>query len=575
MSTTVSFYGNHNFKDFIASYTGPQAQPDPGISYIDSLKVGPNTWLIAYQQHNYGGDALKVGPNSSHSDLHKVSRGSGNWKNQISSFVVYDHQPSFWNSSNQPKLDLQVGTLIFAEDGDFAGDARVYSGNHQQGDLNEVNYTSVRDSESARDMKNNITSLATGQNQWLDVFDDLNFSGNRLKVPPNTAHKDLQDVRRGDNDDWKNQIQSFRCFDATSEPGPWSLDLSQSYFDEQYPNYWEDDKLAGDAIDYQTQDASYRIYQPVLSFPSNGMVAEIEINHIVAASTDDTSNLTLTFNADKQLTQVQQDWQAGSAFEVPPWLIKVVDAAVEMEGVLAMLATAGISEEAAQDFVAIFDAACNTFNKICSVIANISESDGGRFYMIPVSCHTIARACLAVTQGQPQGDSALSVDYNRATGMLQGSGWQQAPATNGNLNKKTEYHYQGHACRTWYYEVTQMRQGAGMLVSCKVDLEVSSEYDDHLVLMMGFVASDAGPVPMFAQATVQCLANKDAANPNVIGQPVYSTQASPVSDFGQAIADSLSQVYDQDFGSDNANMRSLPALAQFNVNAMIAAVTGN
>ena len=572
MSTSVKFYTNNDYDNLLRTYTGAQAQSSPAISDIDSLKTGSNTWLIVYQYHNYGGDAMQVGPNAGLHDLNHVhtNRDGGDWKNQISSFVMYDHQPSFWSSgSTTPKLDLQDGKLLFAENANYEGDCRTFLANSSEGDLNNCDYNT---NNTDRDMKNNITSLATATNVWLEVYDQPNYQGNVLKVPPSTQYNNLNDVERGNGFDWKNQIQSFRSFYSNSEPASWVINVDLSYFHSCYPDQYSDNTVNGTAIGYRTQDAQYRIYDPKVDYPDvNTMDATIQIDHIISASTDDHSNLVLSYNTQRQLIQISQDWSAGSAFEVPSWVIKTVDISAEVLGAVGALESAGVSEAAANEFIEVFDAACKTFNKVCQVIASLSESDGGRFYMIPVVCHTIARTSLAVSNDDNGNAPQMSFDHSQVANQLGGS-WQQWHNTSGNLNKQLEYQRNGYQYRTWYQEVSIMRQQAGMLVTCKVDFERTT-YDDHIVLMVGFMATGSGPQAVFAQASIQFHTTDDSDFDNILAAPCYQSPDSNA-DIAQEVANSLAtQIADMDFGSASNNQarQTLPDIAKLNINTMIQA----
>ncbi|MFI8979358.1 peptidase inhibitor family I36 protein [Ectopseudomonas khazarica] len=573
-STFVTFYKSQEYKDALQpTYTGPQAQSSPDISGVSSIETGSETWLIVYQGKSFDGDAMQLGPNTRIYDLTKVhtNRGNGNWDNQISSFVMYDHKPSFWASgATRPELDLQDGEIIFAENTDFEGDCKIYRGTNYAGDLNNCQYGT---NGTNRDLKNNISSLATGTNAWLEVYDQPDYRGEVLKVHPSTEYRDLASAKRGSVGNWSNQLQSFRCFYSTSEPASWFLGLDESLFKSLYLDNYSDSTLNGNAIGYRTQDAQYRIYDPVVDYPDvDTMAAAIQIDHIISASTDDHTNLVLTFNTNRELVQVSQDWQAGSAYQVPSWVIKTVDIGAEVLGALGALESAGISEAAANEFVETFDAACKTFNKICQVIANLSESDGGRFYMIPVSCHTIVRACLAVANSESGGGTPINFDHQAVARML-GGNWQQWKGTTGELNQSLEYRKGDYSYRTWYQELSVMRQNAGMLVTCKVDF-VHSIYDDHVILMVGFMATAFGPCAVFAQASIQFHVTDDSDFSNILGEPIYSTADAPISDLGQAVADSLaSQLAGMDFGSNDNNQAraTLPDIAKLNVNIIIEA----
>ncbi|WP_346840163.1 hypothetical protein [Microbulbifer sp. SAOS-129_SWC] len=52
-----------------------------------------------------------------------------------------------------------------------------------------------------------VDSLKTGSSSWLELYRDKNYTGNVLRVPPNSAYPNLDDYSMGDN------TNSFRLFD--------------------------------------------------------------------------------------------------------------------------------------------------------------------------------------------------------------------------------------------------------------------------------------------------------------------------------------------------------------------------
>lgn len=156
---------------------------------------------------------------------------------------------------------------------------------------------------------------------------------------------------------------------------------------------------------------------------------------------------------------------------------------------------------------------------------------------------------------------------------LSTSSWVQWSGTVGFLNKEVDYTKSGYTYRTWYQETTVMVQGAGMLVSCKVDF-VRTGYDDHITLLVGFAAGSTSAEPAFAQASVQFTDLSNSGDfSNIIGTPI---RADTSSDLATGIYNSLqSQISGMDFGSaaNNEARQTLPDIAQANVQAILAAAT--
>lgn len=572
MYCSVIFYKNSDRGGSSTTYSYTQGKESGVMNSIDCLETSSNTWLVVYSDKYYGGDWMKVGPNIYQSDLKKISRGSDdNWKNQIQSFVMYDHEPAFWGtSSGTPTLDLPGCKAFFSENTDFEGDNVTYDGPVNVSPLPA--YTT--DYNKALD--NSINSLKTGTQAWLAIYDAQNYTGNYCRIQPNTAYSDLNDLARGDGGDWKNQMQSFELFDTN--PTSWHLSFNLDTFHEQFlDNFPDSTATGGSAIGYQTQDAQYRIYDPQVSFPdANSMVISLSIDHIIGLSTDDHATLTITVDGDGGIDNVNYTWDAGSTYQIPDSVVKAVDEGVEVAGAIGALETCGISEEAAQEFVEVFDTACQVFNDIANLMTKWMENDGGRFYMVPVVSHTINRAFNAVVDSAQSFSSLPAIDFNHTSfetnlgnqsGVSISKDWFQWSNTSGSLNQTMEYTKSDYTYRTWYQESSIMNGNIGMLLSCKIDFERTTG-DDHIILLLGFSVTppDNILVCQFAQASVQFHGSEDN---NIVGVPVTS------GDIAQGIYDSLSAILSIDFGTvddTTAGRHTLPDIARLNVTAMLQSV---
>lgn len=397
----VSFYTGDKLGGSAVSYENPMGKQSgvldslgSHINGIESLVTGSQGWLVVYSDSDYGGDWLKVGPGTTIDDLEDKQRGSkGDWKNQIQSFVLYSEKPSFWDNSTDggPKYELDGCKAAFFANSNYDGDNITFLGPTTISDLSSYSYpTNFR--LSAND---NFDSIRNGSGCWLVIYDDANFSGNYLRIYPNTNYSDLNNVTRGSSDDWKNQISSLQLYNQL--PASWVLSFDQAGFRKLFPDNYDDNTVSGDAFGYVTQDAQYRIYNPVLSFPTvDTLVLTIVIDHIISMSTDDHVTLNLTYKADGSLSQVAYSWDAGSAYQIPDKVIKAVDATAAYYGAIGVLATVGISQTAADTFITVFDTACKAFNDISGAMNKWLENDGGRFYMIAVVSQVIARASASI-----------------------------------------------------------------------------------------------------------------------------------------------------------------------------------
>ena len=389
----VTFYRNDDYGSQSDSYSYPQAKESGVMSTIDSFKTDGDAWVVVYNGKYFQGDWLKAGPNSAFHDLNETPRSNegGDWKNQIQSFVMYDHKPAFWDNTHDggPYIDLAGSSVYFTENTGFSGDNTTYTapGNHS----GLPSYTT----NPSKDMTNTINSLATGPQGWLVIYDQENFKGNYLRIMPNTKYDDMKGLARGDDGDWKNDIMSFQLYNQ--HPADWGLSFNLDTFRGQFTDYYSDNTISGNAIGYLTQDCQFRVYDPLPTFPTTDtMVLTITIDHIIDMSTDDHAVLTISFDADGSVNDVGYTWDAGSAYQVPDGVVKAVDATVEMAGAIGALETCGISEEAAQVFLEVFDTSCKVFNDLSNAMAKVTDNDGGRFYMICEVAHVITRACNSV-----------------------------------------------------------------------------------------------------------------------------------------------------------------------------------
>jgi hypothetical protein len=87
-----------------------------GAGSISSLKVGPNAWMIIFDDTDAKGNFKKVNPNVAENNLSEWTRididgnNIGNWKNEIDSFLLYPAQPGFW-PTKYPRAYIDFVTL--------------------------------------------------------------------------------------------------------------------------------------------------------------------------------------------------------------------------------------------------------------------------------------------------------------------------------------------------------------------------------------------------------------------------------------------------------------------------------
>lgn len=392
---TVTFWNNHDFGGDSDTYNGAQRRSYSTSKAWDSLKTGAGTWLVVWDNSDYTGNYMKIDPNTGwYNDLNKAGRGSdGDWKNQIKSFIIYGNAPSWWGSTPlNNDLNLQPHDCVFCTGSDFNDDTAVFPANAVDSDLSNNYFVT----NASVNMSNSIQSLATGSSAWLQIWNGTNYTGSTLRVYPNTKHHDLNKMPRLPEGDWKNQIKSFKLWNAMPDAS-WNLGFDENKFFGAFPDALRGNDSSGPYYHYTTQDCSYDIRLNGITYPDAAtMNLAFRVDYDLTGKNDKVT-LNLLVNLDGSFNSVSGDYQQGNATQIPSWLIKGVDVGAEVLGALGALETAGISEEAAAGFIEEFDSFCEAFNKISNILYKISESNDGRFYMVPVAAHVLARAMCAVT----------------------------------------------------------------------------------------------------------------------------------------------------------------------------------
>lgn len=389
---TVGFFKSTDYNGGRDAYDGTLAVPG-GLHGIESIQMwNGKSYLVIYDKDNYGGHYLKL--ENSVKNLKDIKRGSdgGDWKHQVQSFIMYEKKPGFWdNGAPYSSIAVDADQVLFCIDTNFSNANTIAKLPRNEPDLNKVQYE--HNTGSMSDMKNNIESIKTGSSAWVVVYDETDYKGNQWKIYPGKSYPDLGIIDRGDNGDWKNQIQSFQSF---NQKPVWDLSFNKSKFTGLFAgsrSYNGQDNLT-----YTTQGADYKIFFPLISYPDAlTMRLELRIEYVVnALSHNDKVYLTVDFNGTGGIIAATYSYDAGSALQVPEKLVTAVDKGAKLLGILGTLETAGISDEAAEAFVETFDTAVKIFDDISNLAYKIMANDDGRFYLMPVIAHTVARLSLSI-----------------------------------------------------------------------------------------------------------------------------------------------------------------------------------
>ncbi len=566
-------------------FTGAQAQDDISHNY-DSVETFDSTWVIMFDDKDYKGNSKRIGPNTNLSDLDSETRynpsgvSQGDWKHQVKSFILYKHEPSFWNDNSHDYVNpsgvdlfsLPNGSTYFSENGGYLGNNGTYSAPYNCGDTADVGYTT---SSTHLSGTGGVTSLNNGPETYLIIFDDTDFNGNFKKINPGTPYSNLENVDRDNlsgvsQGNWQNKIQSFLIY--PSEPGFWSTKYQRAYIDFStlfglFPATTS--SVSDNKIVYVVEDSTYTVNNPTFSeqsttqqlsiyedddssvLPTDGWTKySISLQHDNSVFVqNDTVNYDAYFDNSGKLVSIQHfEWSSKGAYQVSQEIIKSVDLVAWYLGTTGALETMGISEEVADAFVDIFDFVTGAFNKIANIVYKVTDN-GGQFYFIPVVCHTLNRICTTVAnqfnvpiytnpndtrKNKTMSFSNYNFPYSLYSVMNQGMSlnWQVkgglTPTSNTLFQQVVEFQYDGYPFRTWYQESSISNQ-LGLFVSCKIDYEIDyvvgdGSKDDHIIVLMGFnLPSDANgtnpPELTFAQATVQFT---DGTNANIMTPPYNS-----------------------------------------------------
>lgn len=488
------------------------------------------------------------------------------------------------NSSSTPTPGN--GQIIFFEDKKYGGGYSIFD--------TPVNATSMYymyyyDGSGAGDnMTQTISSLKVGPNAWLSIFDGENFTGQCLNFYPNANVENLKDYDDPTSHNWGDMLNSFIGYNQI--PSSWNLGFDVSSFQNSFPSWKQQSDMDGDYLKYVTQDAGYHVHQLGVTYPgAYTMNISLKICYQITAGTNDKVYLDILVNTDGTLNSITYTYEDGDAVQIPGWVEKAADAAVELAGAVGALETAGLSEVEAQEFVEDFNTLCNVLNKVASAVFKLSQNDDGRFYLVPVVGHVIVRALNAVKVGGSiptsnnqrinfsSNDFAGHLDQYDGVSIPMENGqyvWDQWSGTSGYLNTVLNYSKNGRSYRTWLHEVDIMRNRGGLIVSCKVDWE-NGAGDDHLVIMAGFTNAGDSVKMVFAQVSMQFHHDEDQ---NIISSP-YTTNNLDASDtlvYASNLADAIyndlnAQVQAFNLGSSDTDegRKALPEIAKANVEAMM------
>lgn len=386
--SSVTFYNKDHYNGDSEIFNGTQRRSYSSSQSWESLQVDSTTWLVLYSGSNFTGNYLKVTSNIA--DLQDVPRGSDhNWNNDIASFIMYSGKPSWWDSGKPDSSDLMLGPnqAMFTSSNDFLNNCSILVAVSTMADLGHVMWRSDDDVQ----MNDSIDSIGTGSSCYLELWSDCDYKGDYLRIFPNYKYSKLSAIPRGSGSTWSNCISSIKLWN-TKPDGTWNLRFDEGRFFGYFPNAQQSSDSSGTYYRYKTQGCDYDIRLTELNYKTDGSVeVSFRIDYDVTG-TNDKVNLTVLVDSNNHFVSATYSYEAGGATQIPQSVIKAVDVTAEVLGMVGALETAGISEEAADSFIAAFDAACKIFNKVMDVAYKLSETDDGRYYIVGVCSHVVCKA---------------------------------------------------------------------------------------------------------------------------------------------------------------------------------------
>ncbi len=357
----------------------------------------------------------------------------------------------------------------------------------------------------------------------------------------------------------------------------------------------------GEAIKFGSQNSEYRVYVPKfskdkskVSIDSNGaMTLTLEHNHCRRGvfQTDDVVTSTINFDANGTVTDHGFKVDGGGAVQISDNLEKDVVIGVELLGLATAPFSEGISLEVADEVVADIKAFCTWFNRITGWVAKWTD-DGGRLNFPAVICQDLNKAFTSTTFNGvsnaplPQlpkfyfdtaafaqamaGSSVLSLDHSDHDGWTLDHNqnpsvlaYSHQDATSG---KRWSY-------ETWCPDTSPCRQGAAVLVSCKID-QLRDDKDDHVVLVVAF--NRAGNF-IAGQASVQSIKHDGQAQTPIVVAGVVDEKTSSNAvnnNFIYGLGNELDKAIKtaEGKGTTDAGFEYLRSIVDQNLHAMVQAI---
>lgn len=400
-------------------------------------------------------------------------------------------------------------TVTFYKDKDYSGKSRTFTGAQKVPDFNDVQWS---DDSNMDDMKDDASSIKTGSEAWVRVYSKADYQGRTVLIEPNSSYN-LKNITDDNNeDDMDDTIQSFQMYDHKPDVNTTNI---INNFIALYPNSIHSRKDNLYNSEFYAQDSNYRIYDPIIELTDSKASFTINLDHIQAEKDD---HATVTFAMDFQgnyTDQIQVTYEMQDASQIPDWLIKIIDGAIDVAADAAKIIAdgaeivltdgVGVVATVETDKLIDYTAKAITFcvdhlNTVLNAVFTYQD-DGGTMNFPAVVSHSIARLVLAYYEELYGPDTNVIEAFND-TAFLNSIGvdsWNTSKH-----NPYVEFSKNGYDYRSYCPDNTFYYAQGGSLSSVKIDAITDNQKDDHLIMQTVFdpsgrLFSIVGSIDLFSR----------------------------------------------------------------------------
>jgi hypothetical protein len=201
----ITLWSEDNYKGNARTFTNPQSVNDLAEYTYDNsrqevddsanaLKTGAKTWCCLYDGESYGGDMLKVGPDTTIPKLGDVPRNGWHtdFKNRFASLILFDTRPGFWEYTDDKLAgDCWLKIYLYPR---YTGRCTALYGVTDMVDDQLIGGFPCTDGD--RYVKH-PGALSTGPSTWVEFYKDRNYGHLMDSFGPNSIVPDLASYYNG------------------------------------------------------------------------------------------------------------------------------------------------------------------------------------------------------------------------------------------------------------------------------------------------------------------------------------------------------------------------------------------